>query len=354
MGASAKRKKEKKQDFQKPKLKVGKKRPTNTNATDTSFSAKSIVFKQQSVSSGPRDTNALFNHNLSLLASKNETQRRDALQYLTTACMLAQNEEGEGLPQPASAVVAKAQALILDGNGGVRSQLLKLLKSLPVDEIGSLDQLLLYARAGMTHLSTDVRLFSLEVMDWILSSPSLGEAVMSVPGAWVKTLRTFENLLGWRSTSGSQHGNGTKQDGEKWTRQIASKTSSSGLEKGGNKLLVHQLTTLSSFLAVGLTPAPADPEASAKRAAQIFPLWHTDAHLLSTKSNPFGHLNLFGAPRDAESEVYDSAEERLEVFLELGFLLTFRNGTQEAKGEGGEIGRAAAAVDKALKLAETG
>ncbi|KAI7112572.1 hypothetical protein KC352_g35345, partial [Hortaea werneckii] len=142
MGASAKRKKEKKQDFQKPKLKVGKKRPTNTNATDTSFSAKSIVFKQQSVSSGPRDTGALFNHNLSLLASKNETQRRDALQYLTTACMLAQSPEGEGLPQPASAVVAKAQALILDGNGGVRSQLLKLLKSLPVDEIGSLDQLL--------------------------------------------------------------------------------------------------------------------------------------------------------------------------------------------------------------------
>lgn len=48
------------------------------------------------------------------------------------------------------------------------------------------------------------------------------------------------------------------------------------------------------------------------------------------------------------------AEERLEVFFELDFLLTFRNGTQEAKREGGEIGRAAAAVDKALKLAETG
>ena len=45
MGSSAKKKKEKKQDFQKAKLKVGKARPKNTNATDTSFSAKSIVLK---------------------------------------------------------------------------------------------------------------------------------------------------------------------------------------------------------------------------------------------------------------------------------------------------------------------
>jgi len=40
MGSSAKRKKEKAKDFQKPKLKVGKARPKNTNATDTSFAAK--------------------------------------------------------------------------------------------------------------------------------------------------------------------------------------------------------------------------------------------------------------------------------------------------------------------------
>jgi len=40
MGASSKRKKEKAKDFQKPKLKVGKARPKNTNATDTSFAVK--------------------------------------------------------------------------------------------------------------------------------------------------------------------------------------------------------------------------------------------------------------------------------------------------------------------------
>lgn len=39
-GASAKRKKEKAKDFQKPKLKVGKAKPKASNATDTSFRAK--------------------------------------------------------------------------------------------------------------------------------------------------------------------------------------------------------------------------------------------------------------------------------------------------------------------------
>ena len=40
MGNSNRRKKEKKQDFQKAKLKVGKTKPKADNATNTSFKAK--------------------------------------------------------------------------------------------------------------------------------------------------------------------------------------------------------------------------------------------------------------------------------------------------------------------------
>jgi pre-rRNA-processing protein IPI1 len=40
MTKSNKHKNERKKDFQKEKLKVGKARPKNTNATDTSFAAK--------------------------------------------------------------------------------------------------------------------------------------------------------------------------------------------------------------------------------------------------------------------------------------------------------------------------
>lgn len=335
MGSSSKRKREKQKDFQKPKLKVGKARPKNTNATDTSFSAKSIVFKQQSVSEN-RDSAVLFSHNLSLLSSKTDTQRRDALQYLTSACVTA----GKDLPQPASLIVSKAQPLILDGSSGVRQQLLKLLKVLQGD-VGPLDQLLLYTRAGMTHLSTDVRLSALDVMDWLLQTQA--NAVMSCPGGWVKTLKTFQNLLGWQSLPSSD---GAAMTIGKWS------VSKPATSLGSNKLLVHQLNTLALFLAVGLTRPPVDPNLAARRAAELFPLWHTDAHMLSKTSNAFGYLNLFGAPRDVESEIYEDAEGRCEIFSELGFLETFRHGVGEVKKEGGEVGRAAALVDKALKLAD--
>jgi len=42
MAKSAKAKKEKKKDFQKPKLKVGKTKPKAANFTDTSFKARCI------------------------------------------------------------------------------------------------------------------------------------------------------------------------------------------------------------------------------------------------------------------------------------------------------------------------
>ncbi|KAM3416110.1 hypothetical protein BST61_g9591 [Cercospora zeina] len=333
MGSSAKKKKEKKADFAKPKLKVGKARPKNTNATDTSFSAKSIVLKQQSLSEGTRDAAALFHHNLSLLSSRNETQRRDALTYLITAVAAAPSGN---LPKPASDVLAKISPLILDGNSTVRGQVLKLLKLLPAGQLGNLEQTVLYTRAGLSHLSNDIRLTALDVLDWLLETN--GQAVVGQAGGWVKTLQTFQNLLSWQGTS-----SGVVQNGN-WS---ATKTKTN---LGSNKLLVHQLSTLARFINTGLIRPPPDLKAEARRAAALFPLCQTDAHLLSTKSNPFGYLNLFGAPRDLESEVYDDPEERMNVFLELNLHGAFQFGVQEAKGEGGEVGRAASAVDKALRL----
>lgn len=336
MGSSAKKKKEKKKDFQKPKLKVGKTRPKNTNGTDTSFTAKSIVFKQQNLSDTARDSSAHFSHNLSLLSSKSNTQRRDALAHLTTACT-----NQKDLTLPPSAILSKAQPLILDGSYQVRQQLLKLLCNLSADQLGSLDQLLLYTRAGMAHLSTDIRLSSLDVLDWILETNAT--AMMSCAGGWVKTLRTFQNLLSWQDNSSA----GT--DG-KWS------ATKSATNMTNSKLVVRQLTTLSRFLVAGLTRPSLDHEReqAAKRAAEIFPLWQTDAHMLPKKTNPFGYLNLFGAPRDVESEIYEGPAERVEVFCELNLHVVFASGVREAKKEGGEIGRAAALVATALKLVNIG
>lgn len=338
MGSSAKKKKEKKKDFQKPKLKVGKARPKNTNATDTSFSAKSIVLKQQSLSETGRDPNALFQHNLSLLGSKADTQRRDALIYLTTALGIQQDGR---LQQPVSAVLEKAQPLILDGSSQVRQQLLKLLAALPKDDLGNIETLLLYIRAGMTHMSNDIKTSSLDAMDWLLTAQP--EEVVSCPGGWVKILKTFQSLLSWddKDTGGANGG---------WS---AAKTATN---LGSNKLLVHQLKTLGHFLTVGLSRPDLEAEraAAAQRAAEMFPLWHTDAHLMPKKSNAFAYLNLFGAPRDVDGEMYEDAEDRCEIFRELGLYDLFAVGVKEAKKEAGDVGRASAMVEKALKLAEEG
>ncbi|KAI9744343.1 MAG: rRNA processing protein, partial [Chaenotheca gracillima] len=68
MGSSAKKKKEKRKDFQKPKLKVGKAKPKAANFTDTSFRSKGIVLKQQSLSTVAPTFQAQFSHHLSLLS----------------------------------------------------------------------------------------------------------------------------------------------------------------------------------------------------------------------------------------------------------------------------------------------
>jgi pre-rRNA-processing protein IPI1 len=342
MGSSAKKKKEKKQDFQKPKLKVGKARPKNTNATDTSFAAKSVIFKQQSLTEGGRDSTALFQHNLSLLSSKNETQRRDALAYLTT---VSSTQHGRNLPILPTVIIAKAQPLIIDGNFQVRQQLLKLLRSFPPGEIGSVDQLILYTRAGMAHMSTDIKLSSLDILDWLLETNAT--SVVSSAGGWIKTLKTFQNLLSWHGTTGT---NGATLANGKWSN------TKPATHLGNNKLLVNQLTSLSRLLAAGLDKPSLDQEheKSAFANAKMFPIWHIDAHMLPRKSNPFGYLNLFGTPRDVESEIYEDAEERAEVFVELGIQEAFSYGVKEVKKEGGEIGRAAALVDKALRLANSG
>lgn len=344
MGSSTKKKKEKQKDFQKPKLKVGKARPKNTNATDTSFTARSIVLKQQSLTEGGRDATALFKHNISLLSSKADQQRRDALAYLTTIALTT-----SPLPIPAETIVTKAQPLILDSAAPVRTQLLKLLRALPpTDLTASIEPLLLYTRAGLSHLSSEIRLSSLETFDWLLTTN--GPLTVSTPGGWTKTLRQFQNLLQWHDqTNSTTTTSATPKAPATASAWTTSKTTSTKPTASSNKLLTHQLSTLSLLLSTGLKPPHHNPHALQTLATSAFPLSsHYHSHT-SRKSNPYGYLNLFGAPRDVESEVYDSWEERREVFGVLGLREAFLKGVGEAKREAGEVGRLASGVEKVVR-----
>jgi pre-rRNA-processing protein IPI1 len=212
----------------------------------------------------------------------------------------------------------------------VRQQLLKLLQSLPEGDIAShSNQLLLHARAGMTHLAAEIRIFALDVLEWLLRVA--GDEVVSCAGGWVKMLKCFLGLLGWHSGGGSG----------KW-----SVTQSFGKAGGDAKVQTKQINALTSFLRTGLVPSRKGAPLVA--GGGCFPLWQTRHHVISGRSNAYAHLNLFGAARDEEAEMYEDREDRQRVFHDRAEAAVVAGLEQAIKG-GGELGRAAAQLRKVVK-----
>ena len=345
MAASAKKKKEKKKDFQKAKLRVGKTKTKPDSFTNTTFKAKctndlglfytiefantvsAIVLHQQSLSASAPSISLQFSHHLSLLTSRSENQRRDALAYLTSAIA------SRPLDQPLAVVIEKVRPLLLDGSQPVRQQLNKLFRALPGDEVRSnAGGLILHIRAGMTHLSNDIRMTALDAFEWLVEKA--GEEVVSAAGAWVKTLKCFLGLLGWQQYHESKHGI------SKWStlKEVRARP------VGGDKLFVRQLQTFTVFLEAGFGKQELR---SSGRHVEMFPLWQTYEHILPSRSNPYAHLNLFGIPRDEENEAYQDLGDRQRIFQQIALSLV-NDGLALSKREGGEVGRAAAALRRAV------
>ena len=341
MGSSSKKKKEKAKDFKKPKLKVGKARPKPDNFTDTSFKAKAIVLAKQSLTTTAPSPSNQFSHHLSLLSSKTSTQRRDSLAFLTTA--ITSRPVNSPLPQPVSVLLPKLNPLILDGSNGVRAQLLRLLRALPPQEIEPhISHILLYIRAGLTHLAADIRSSATDILIWAVETCPNNELV-SCAGGWVKTLKCLLIVLHWHAPApASVKGQGSSNA---WTSARAPTLGSTGTE---GKLPVKTLNALATFLRAGLCPDGFAGEATAYQGKWPFPLRHMETMMLPTRSNAFAHLNLFGLPRDEEGEMYVERVERQRIFQKR-FRTTVEAGADAARKEGGEIGRAASGVAKVLE-----
>ncbi|KAJ5179999.1 Pre-rRNA-processing protein ipi1 [Penicillium capsulatum] len=337
MGSSAKRKKEKQKDFQKPKLKVGKAKAKPENFTDTSFRSKAIVLNQQSLHVAAPTSTSQFQHHLSLLSSKSDNQRRDSLAHLTTS--IVARPVNSPLPQPVSMILSPLLPLLLDANNHVRSQLLKLLRTLPRADIEDhVAQILPYVRAGMTHLAADIRVSAVEVLSWMVDAA--GEQVVRCAGGWIKTLNCFLSVLGWHT-----------EESARWSSNRASfgKSGSQG------RPMVKVLAALAEFLEAGVGQPKAAPGESPEQeegASSMwpFPLCDTAHHMGSDSSAPFAYLNLFGQPRDEEGEMYETREDRYRVFS-TRFLPAVERGLKSAREEGGELGRASSGVTKVLKEA---
>ncbi|KAG5958487.1 hypothetical protein E4U57_001300 [Claviceps arundinis] len=326
MGSSTKKKKEKQKDFQKPKYKVGKTKAKASNFTDTSFKSKSIVMGHQSLSTEAPDFVQQFKHNLSLASSsKSDKQRRDALAYLTSQLSTCPPTN----PVGTNALLKKLLPLVSDTSTPVRTQLIKLLRALPEDDVKhSTENASMYIRAGMTHLSADISNDALGSMEWLLEVA--GFELVNCPGGWVKTLNTFCAMMGWAVTSS----NGG------WTS--AARTS---MKPKDAQTLARQINCLSKFLETGLTD-----ETSEKQVAPQY--WDT-LYKIPRAPNAFDYLNLSGARRDEEGEMYSNQEARQHIFHRK-FLDAVRKGLVQAKKEGGASGRAATSMEQLLKVSMAG
>lgn len=284
-----------------------------------------MALKQQALSTSAPTLEAQCAHHLGLLNHKSDSQRKESLAFLTSA--IISNPPTVPLPQPSSVIIPAVQRLILDGTKSVRQQLLKLLQILPQVDIAShADQLLLHTRAAMTHLSTEIRLFGLDVLEWLLQVA--GDEVVSCAGGWVKMLKCFLSLLGWQSDASSKWSTGRSYG------------------KADTKMQVRQMSVLTSFLRAGLSHTQSVPSIDTNE--NDFPLWHTQHHILSERSNVYAHLNLFGAARDEEAEMYEDREDRQRVFHDRAEAAIVA-GLEEATKAGGELGRAGAQLRKVTK-----
>lgn len=221
-----------------------------------------------------------------------------------------------------------------------------------------------YIRAGMTHLAAEVRVSSVEVLGWLVSIA--GEEVVGVAGGWVKTLNCFLSVLGWHvaakskwtslatstSTSASVSGNGTG----------SSTSGKASYGKAGTKgrPQVRFLTILADFLDAGIGSSnsqsmdtTADSASESENQYHTFPITTFASHLIpGNVASPYLTLNLFGAPRDEEGEMYETREDRWRVFVARRFLGAVERGLETARGEGGEVGRASALAAKVLRNAK--
>ncbi|RYP90761.1 hypothetical protein DL770_003094 [Monosporascus sp. CRB-9-2] len=325
MGSSARKKKEKQKDFQKPKLKVGKTKPKASNFTDTSFKSKAIVLQQQLTETAPNLTER-FKHNLSLTSSRSDTQRRDALSYLTGQLSTNPPTNPVGTPN----LLQKLLPIMSDASGPVRGQLLKLLRTLPADEIRPhVEKIILYIRGAMTNISQEIKADGLNYMEWLLDVA--GDDVVSSAGCWIKPLKDFMSILGWTvRVAPSVPGKGG------WT---SAPRTTFGAKKYGHSF-PRQMMVLAKFLELGFKPELSRPWSASDLLDNI--------SRVPRAPDPFGYMGLFKPPRDEDGEIYRNREDRQDIF-QRRFGEAVEMGMEMAKKEGGAAGRAAAVLDQVLK-----
>ncbi|KAJ2699184.1 rRNA processing protein [Coemansia sp. IMI 209128] len=299
MPKASKKQQRKAEDFKKVKLKVGKKKAPPSNATDTSFTSKSIVLAEQSItvdksSELTNSRNLTLKDLLSQLRHYSTPIRKDAVAGL--ADLLARYPEI--IRAELGPIIEGSVRLIVDNDPAVRRALLKLYSSL-LPELPSRDLapfvplIVIFACSAMTHILDDIRADAVRFLD-LLSEI----APRSVSQFASKILPNFYSLLETNTPS---------SDGSR-----ASINSRTTLLTLGNRLSI--MRSCYNYLSVYTSPLmqTSDPLWFMASPSSALIASSTAAHIDSNSSMshlyfhpndpaPFAVLNLFGETVGAHS-----------------------------------------------------
>ncbi|KAI9670901.1 MAG: rRNA processing protein [Caeruleum heppii] len=402
MGASTKRKKEKKKDFQKPKLRLGRAAPKPQNHTDTSFRSKTIVLNpQKSLHTSAPGLVAQVERHISLLSSKTPSQVKDSLAALTNTLRAqrassADSDGGKSMPLSAQTLIPPILPLLNSPHAPIHRLIPTLLSLLPAASTQLppfIPDLILHLRLGMTSLSASVRDTAVEVLDWLLGidEGTVGAEVVGVKGGWGRLLACFLRGFGWEDRGGKMIGEGQmRAKGSGWTNSDAAplvmgRSSTVDAVKSASSLARH-LRVFERFLLVALLPprsrSSSHGAAASSTALPIHPLTTLPLPhlLLPSHTAPYTHLGLFAPPALSQATTSSSAnakdvdptssgrgtsisdagaadailatrEERISWLRATGMEHVVRKGIAEFRTRGGDVGRVAGKVDETLQAA---
>lgn len=315
---SKKKKSEKKKDFQKPKLKVGKSAARAANHTDTSFSARTIRVASQLVR--PASADADLARQLALCRHHSAATRKEVLTHLAST-----------LPSASSStykqILTSTVSLVTDPDPAVRSAFVALLVACARVRAGLIDVhmtlLVLFVHLAMLHIQPDVRASSTAALQVLADHAPL----LLVQGHFVKTLRAFFTLMAWKMEEG------------KAAAAAVTAPATGGLPRARARH-VAVLRKILEYAVYGdrLLDVAAGADAQA-------PHPHTSAHLVPASSQAFASLRLFSQElpagvSDVDSVATDDEATRRRIVREVFGALLRRN-LENMVHEGGEPGKEA-------------
>lgn len=333
---SKRKKQEKKKDFQKAKLKVGKTARKPDNYTDTSFTAKSISLPNQSVSkktsAGPAD----LSHQISLTKHHSAQTRKEVLGFIENH--LPSN------PSLYKQIITATIPLITDLNPGVRLALVSLVKACAEKQSGLLElhmrAIVLFLNSAMTHIQPDIRASSTSLLEVIVD---LAPQPL-VKGYFVKILKSYYSLMSWPLT------------GDRKAVSLAVNTT--GSLGGGKKSRAKHIRVLGKFLDAALNEEAVRTSAfSTDWSLVIMPHPLTSNLMMPQIPQAYAYMKLFvdeippstskaasentkeGAYslREAESSSTEDIQARQKIMNDV-FVDSLLKNLENAVKEGGEIG----------------